>query len=371
MSGTTFQISYGTTTVDTVYKTFIDSNIAVADAKVMAAQWLVDNVYTAGRRFAYSQPFPATDAGSQPAPFARGFTHADWLDGESTVQAGKTPTEDGFNDRFHKIEADLDRLGALTTQSFASLNAMRASLSRVLEEVRDELNRLNADVAQLKQQEGPITGGIFGPIYRAPKFLGKTKLLNQSAQLWEMEDGRIVSLPDAAQTATLPSNNLVLRAPDIAAILAVEPDIRAAFPEKVKAGDLVEKFGDKLSSDGRPLRDLLAAVPATQEFDNLDAVVNKITELDAALVKGMGGDLQLRQQFGIGEGPLGAAPLGKVHGIPPVLTQALEAEGVHTVQDMAAMDTNKLTAVAAAKGLALSSGDAQSLLVRMKTIRQL
>lgn len=50
-------------------------------------------------------------------PFERTCIHRDWVDGEDIVQAGSSPNDEGFNARFHKIEADLDALGGYVNRS--------------------------------------------------------------------------------------------------------------------------------------------------------------------------------------------------------------------------------------------------------------
>lgn len=72
--------------------------------------------------------------------FTRTFTHADWVDFESLVQAGKTPEESGINERFHRIEADLDALGDNVRRAFACLEELRAQLRVCLNEIVTALN---------------------------------------------------------------------------------------------------------------------------------------------------------------------------------------------------------------------------------------
>src|SRR5262245_38850073 len=72
--------------------------------------------------------------------FVRTFEHLDWVDFESLVQAGKTPEESGINDRFHKIEADLDALGDNVRRAFICLETLRAKLSICLNEIVSVLN---------------------------------------------------------------------------------------------------------------------------------------------------------------------------------------------------------------------------------------
>ena len=72
--------------------------------------------------------------------FVRTFQHRDWIDGESLVQAGKTPEESGINERLHKIEADLDALGDNVRRAFMCVATLRAQLSICLNEIVTILN---------------------------------------------------------------------------------------------------------------------------------------------------------------------------------------------------------------------------------------
>jgi hypothetical protein len=50
--------------------------------------------------------------------YSRNFVHEDWRDGEDIVQAGG---EKGFNEKFHALETEFDRLSAVIAQINASL----------------------------------------------------------------------------------------------------------------------------------------------------------------------------------------------------------------------------------------------------------
>ena len=78
----------------------------------------------------------------------RTFEHLDWLDFESLVQAGKTPEESGINDRFHRIEADLDALGDNVRRAFVCLETLRAQLRVCLNEIVTVLNAKGKDTKE-------------------------------------------------------------------------------------------------------------------------------------------------------------------------------------------------------------------------------
>jgi hypothetical protein len=82
--------------------------------------------------------------------FVRKFQHRDWIDGESLVQAGKTPEEGGINERLHNIEQDLDALGDNVRRAFARIATLKAQLSICLNEI---VTILNAKAKDDKEKE--------------------------------------------------------------------------------------------------------------------------------------------------------------------------------------------------------------------------
>ncbi len=370
MSATTLP-GYGQVTITQVYSTFLNNGVNQYDANVMASQWLLDNIYGTGRSFSYSQNFPATDAACTPAPFARSFQHVDWVDGESVVQASATPGGDeGFNARLHKIETDLDRLGGLIAQAFTCMNAMRANLSRALGEVRDELNRINADVSRLKRGNDPRPG-VGSIVEKLPKYLGDGFISGKQVKMWSLEDGRLVSLP-TVQTMRQPLvGDPVERGAGIAEVLAGNPAIRRDIPGQFTVQEVRQKFGDRLTADGRSLNDILDALPDEQRFENLDAMVQQVNEMDAMVMKGTGGARAVRESMGQLDGDIGAVAVGKMPQLGERLAGALTAAGVRTVGDLAKLEPEKLNDIAARAGAMVTPGEAGALLARAQTIVRL
>lgn len=121
----------------------------------------IEFVRTKSKRvFDYTDPVDAAQPPQCRATFVRSFVHADWIDGESVVQAETTTLEEGFNSRFHKLEKDLDALAADIAKAFVCLGDQRAEVSRAFEEVKTEINRINSDVFECC---GDKTGGTFFP----------------------------------------------------------------------------------------------------------------------------------------------------------------------------------------------------------------
>jgi hypothetical protein len=56
--------------------------------------------------------------------FTRGFQHEDWVDNVDRVQAAG---DNGFNTRFHEIEADFDEVGAVVDLISRALDALSAT----------------------------------------------------------------------------------------------------------------------------------------------------------------------------------------------------------------------------------------------------
>jgi hypothetical protein len=83
--------------------------------------------------------------------FTRTFEHVDWVDFESLVQAGKTAEEGGINERFHRIEADLDALGDNVRRAFACLETLRTQLRVCLNEIVTVLNAKGPDTKPKEQ----------------------------------------------------------------------------------------------------------------------------------------------------------------------------------------------------------------------------
>jgi hypothetical protein len=95
---------------------------------------------------------PATDP-SGGYNFVRTFQHSDWIDGESLVQAGKTPEEGGINERLHKIEADLDALGDNVRRAFIAVDTLRAQISICLNQIVTILNAKEKDTKEKEESK--------------------------------------------------------------------------------------------------------------------------------------------------------------------------------------------------------------------------
>src|SRR5690349_14139057 len=148
---------------DEVYQTIRNTGISEVDAKLLVSNWIFQNYLTLHRTFGYVTAFPASMPACVPDPFARSFVHRDWVDGEDLVQAAGSANDDGFNARFHHIEADLDALGAKIATVAQCMADMRESLRSLLDEIAAELNRIDSDLGSVKGPSGwkpPAIAGV-------------------------------------------------------------------------------------------------------------------------------------------------------------------------------------------------------------------
>ena len=354
-------LSFQGVEVQKAYESLANAGIQNDIARQIIGLWIGDAAVR-GRSFQYSHPLTEAEAGCRPAPFVRSFVHQDWIDGSSIVQAGETPTEKGFNDRFHKIERDLDALGTLVARAFACMNEMRSTVVLSLSEIAAELNRIDADVAELRRYQ-PVDRIPLGPLGKGTQFLGKTKYFDQTVMVFQDADGHMINLPDTTIASYPPAAEA--RSPKLAEIIGRDKDIRDAFPGQVTKQQLLARYGDRISSDGSQLSGLIAALPDTQAFHSLDDMVGNLADRDVALLKGIGADMHVRSSLGVaGKTKVSSAPSNRVEGVSPALGQALAAAGVNTVGDLGKLAPGKMVEIGKASGIDLSLSTASALITR-------
>lgn len=350
--------------VQDAYETLAKSGINLDQARRIIGIWIGES--DSDRTFGYSQVLTDAEAACSPPAFARTFAHQDWIDGTSVVQAGETPTEQGFNDRFHKIESDLDKLGALVAQSFTCMNSVRQTVAVSLREIANELNRINADLAEIRRAL-PGTKTPVGPIGRGWDYIGKTKYFDSNVMVFRDEAGQMVNLPDGSGV-TIPAG-AEARAPKLAEVFGRDQDIRDALQGSLTKAQLVEKFGDRISSDGSRLADLVSVFPDSESFTSLDDMVNQLADRDVALLKGLGAETTLRSSLGIADtAAASAAPVDRIEGVSPALGAALANSGVKTADDLAKLAPDKMVEIGRTSGIALNLASASGLVARGRVI---
>ncbi|MEV7041719.1 hypothetical protein [Amycolatopsis sp. NPDC051061] len=80
------------------------------------------------------------------------FTHPDFVDGVTVVQAGETPTEIGFNRRFHAIETDLGGVAEALRTVSNCIKELRLELFGVVQELQVKITAIDHRIDPLKDK---------------------------------------------------------------------------------------------------------------------------------------------------------------------------------------------------------------------------
>lgn len=390
-----------------------------ATTQMVVAGSILDHLGWITNRFSYRQPL-APDDPDLAGRFAQTFEHDDWTDGESVVQADG---DEGFNRRFHQVEADLASLGQEIGRAFGEVAALRKQLASMFEDIRAAFDRLDTRVVQQKPVPvqidprvrdprifdprvldplildprivdpvdpavvKPTIPGI-GPIIRPNRIfevagspgegiafgkparkLSRETFAGQPVDVWSTEAGMIlvpVSKP----------------AGDIGTHVAVDPGLGrigaaaswiasndAAIKDAVKDGPLAvdavrKKFGGVVLEDGTTFGDLLDGVPA-------DAVVRSPADLSALIT-----DRQVKSIVDDGRmldvviGAVGLPPsdkavsevgLGSLKMLDEAQRAALGGAGISTVGQLAAVEPAKVMSLFTNAGIATDAGFAGKL----------
>jgi hypothetical protein len=366
----------GELTPSEVFKELKVRGVPEKEAAVVVGSWILDYFGRGPRRFRYEQPLAANEPECT-SQFSRRFHHADWIDGESVVQAELTPGEDGFNQRFHWIEQDIDGLAAEVAKAFACLAELRGQLSTLLEEIKLELNRLNEALGTGGTVVPPIKDpGFFNPhILDFAKFAGTTKFFGKDVTVWNTTGGTFVLPAVQGIGAVDPSTGpRIRRAGDLARYIEETPRIREVFTGAVNRERVMSEFGDDLTASGRPLRELLEVLPMNAEFASLDAMVDAVAERDAAAIRTEGeADPLLIAHFGLNEEAttVAEAPVARLETVPERARRALVAGGVETIGNLAERNPTELADLMRASGVEMSRGEAAEMIGRARTLRRI
>jgi hypothetical protein len=364
-------------TVTELYNTFVAGGVPASDAAVMVSSWIYENVGKTHRVFNYVQPFPEVEPACQPPPFTRTFHHDDWVDGEDVVQAGATTGELGFNERFHRIETDLDHLGADVAKAFGCLASMRSALRHLLDEIRAEINRLH-DATHEWAVLSPTINLDKVPNYLSVldfgKYMGTQKFLDRTVSVWQTKQGTLILPAVESLGVDVVLGPKLKNAAMMSRFVAEEPKIREQFSRPFRLDDLLHVFGDSLVADGRTVRDVLKVLPATMQFDGIDHLLAETGEREAAMVRTtMGADSAVSAALGIDAGleRIGDADVAKLGSVPTKARTALTKAGVNTVGALAQMDTGQIVAIMQEAGISATQGDAAEWNAFAKTLTNL
>jgi hypothetical protein len=338
-----------------------------AETGLLVSGFLLEQFGRTLRRFDYREPFAAAHPECAPT-FTRTFIHADWTDGEDVVQAGATPGGDiGFNERFHRIESDLDALGADVRRTASCLAEMRRSLRVLLDEIRAQINQLHSDVHELSAARGQTTEPSRTPpfvgILDDSKFRGTILVGDKRASAWETAAGVII-LPEVTRSFELRGTPDVFNndAGVLGRYFADRPDIRLALEQEPLTRDqFLNRFGDDILPDGRRLRDTLEVLPADTPFASTDALLDVVARAEAdrlRLLPDAADAIARSFNEGTEVGTVADAPLSEARFLSPQVRDALIAKGVRTVGEMAKLSTREIADVARGAQVPLTESEA-------------
>jgi hypothetical protein len=280
------------------------------------------------------------------------------------VQAGQTPGEQGFNERFHRIEHDLDHLGTDLAKAFSCMAAMRVSLRRLLDEIRAEINRLHSTVHENKIVPGPLTieqipnyiGALdFG------KYMGTTMFLDKKVSIWQTKAGTIVLPAVETLGVDVVAGPKVRGAAYLHRYAAEHGDVRQRFPREVKLTEFIRFFGEDEVADGRTVRDVLKVLPADTSYPSLDAMFGEVSEREAVIVRTtVGAQSAVAAALGI-ETELenvADADIAMLAGVPTKARAALTRAGINTLGKLAEAPAERVLGIMKEAGVRADVGDA-------------
>jgi hypothetical protein len=352
----------------------VNKGVSKYDAAKLINNLVAINLGQSPRHFVFSQPLPTVDPSTCPPTFVRSFSHQDWIDGESVVQAGESADDKGFNWRFNALAADLDALHNDTENLYKCLSLIRGELVAALQNVAAELNRIDADIAGAVVRLPAETPWKID-VAEAPQFLGVRELDGGKITMWKTGQGVMV-LP-AVQTVNvmdtvtqrLATGGLVIR-------LAAE---NAQFSKDLGGGvtvqTLIKKYGGIQLGDGRSLGQALSILPPTSTFQNNQAAVGAINTAEQGYIRSTVGSLDaLNSVTGVtSEGaPLaGVGPgtiAGTIPGAPAGLANGLTKAGLIDVGAVAALSAKQLVDKLGSSGVKISTSQAAELTARAQMV---
>jgi hypothetical protein len=357
-----------------VYKQVVKQGVSPADAAILVSGWIFQNFGKVRREFNYITPF----GGECGSFFNRTLVHTDWVDGESVVQAGATVTEQGFNARFHAIEHDLDAIKDDLIRAFNCMVQLTSTVQGRMEELRNEINRINSDIFDLSRgQPSPtVSPANFSGLVEGASFQGTATFNERAVSVWKTPQGFLM-LPAVNTVNIAPIDPARLAAaPDLAKHFADTPAIANAFAgHAVTKKEMVEKFGNDLTQNGLKVSDILNILPDDASFPTLNDMVNAVAERQAAAIRTTAGaGAAITSVLGLEpttETSVGALPVTKLEDIPEPARQVLVRNGIDTVEKLAQADPAHVAELVQKEGLPSTAGDAAAWRARASTLNMI
>lgn len=335
-------------TINEAYAELIASDVDTHTASLIAVGAILENLRGTRRRFSFKTEIPTADVTAK-YDFTRTFVHRDWIDGESVVQAESSPTEDGFNDRLHKIEDDIDALGLQIKTAMACIEEIRASFTSRTEEIRSELNYLNS----LHDTQPPLWSGPLPTPMPAPEFTphpqippesifeGITKFNGADVAVWKTNNS-LVMLPVQGQFQAHFEKNinvdhrLEMTGKLTQIIKQNEDQFNQIFTNRELSKDqLIEELANRQIADPADLKELLSILPADAKLNSPTNLLNTVSEGHAAALRSEPGvKPAVIKQLGLSSNTINLkeAPIEKLQGIDSDVALALLKNDIKTVE---------------------------------------
>ena len=356
----------------------VDQLLAKGIAKVDAAR-LVNNLVAVNlgqspRHFVFSSALPTTDPPACAPTFVRSFSHQDWVDGESVVQASESADDKGFNWRLNAIAADLDALHADAVRMSGCMSTLRQTLVQALQDVAAELNRLDSDVAGLTLKVPPVTPWNVN-VADAPQFLGVRELDGNKVTMWKA-GGNVMVLPGVDTVALQDTVSQRLGTGALISNFASQnPQFAQDLAASMSVSDLITKYGADPLGDGRTVAQALTVLPLTATYANPQAVVDAVNGQEQAFLRSTIGSVDaVGAVIGVtsdGTALANVSPTAiatAVAGAPTGLASALTKAGLVTISDVASVPSDQLVTRLAQQGVQLTPAQAVELSTRASMI---
>ncbi|MFX1766762.1 hypothetical protein PWP93_30115 [Paraburkholderia sp. A1RI-2L] len=358
--------------ISDVMKSIRDTGVGDSEASIILGNWLIQQGARQQRVFNYQTDFPAVEKDCVET-FTPTFHHTDWVDGESVVQAQQTAGEEGFNSRLHKIEQDFAAVRTDLGQVFACLANMRAEIRSLLDEIRTQINLINADLFNLAQGRVSYEPAPFIPPFDATNahFIGSTKYFDKDVAVWQTSQGTIM-LPNVTPTPSNPASDPRVSGPaSLAKFMASNPQFLQQFGgNTVSKADLVKNYGTQTLDNGMSVADAVSILPDTASYATPDALASDLVERQAGAIRSTGGSAVVNAALGV-QGATGAAssaPITNLPGLSSSAAAALNKGGITTIGQLAAANATDVTKALSTGGVAMNSGDVAATSALAKTL---
>lgn len=366
--------------ISDVMKSIRDTGVGDSEASIILGNWLIQQGARQQRVFNYQTDFPAVETDCVET-FTPTFHHTDWVDGESVVQAQQSAGEEGFNSRLHKIEQDFAAVRTDLGQVFACLANMRSEIRSLLDELRTQINLINADLFNLAQGRASYEPPSFSPVSYIPPFdatnahfVGSTKYFDKDVAVWQTSQGTIM-LPNVTPTPSNPASDpRVSGTASLAKFMTSNPQFLQQFGGKtVSKADLVKNYGTQTLDNGMTVADAVSILPDTASYPNSDALVSDLAERQAGAIRSSGGSDVVNAALGV-QGAAGAAssaPVTNLPGLSSSAAAALNKGGITTIGQLAAANPTDVNKALSTGGVAMNSGDVAATSALAKTLTHL